>query len=65
MDNENTKNNQIDLKNSRGHKDGAGEREQRWDNKVIIIIAAMRWPCINVLGALYEPLHTNTAGQVS
>lgn len=29
MDNENTKNNQIDLKNSRGHKDGAGEREQR------------------------------------
>lgn len=41
MDNETTKNNQIDLKNSMGYVDGAGEREQRCDNKVIIIIAVM------------------------
>lgn len=28
-DNENTKSNEVNLKNSRGHIDGTGEREQR------------------------------------
>lgn len=45
---------------------GAGEEEQRWDNKVIIITAAMSWEPLmdgsNILGALYEPLHTKPEG---
>lgn len=50
MDNETTNNNQIDLKNSMGYVDGAGEREERWDNKVIIIIAVMSWGPITYWG---------------
>lgn len=50
MDNETTKSNPIDLKNSMGYIDSAGEREQRWDNKVIIIVAVMSWGPITYRG---------------
>lgn len=50
MDNKITKSNLIDLKNSMGYIDSAGEREQRWDNKVIIIIAVMGWGPITYRG---------------
>lgn len=40
IDKDNTKNKQLDLKNSSRGINGAGEREQGRDNKVITIIIA-------------------------
>lgn len=65
-DNENTKSNPLHLKNSSGGIDGAGEKEQRWDE---VVITAMSSEPIkyrsNILGALYELLHAKPEGQVS
>lgn len=45
---------------------GAGEQEQRWDNKVSIITAATSWESLmyrsKILGVLYELLHTKPEG---
>lgn len=43
IDKDNTKNKQLDLKNSSRGINGAGEREQGRDNKVITIIIATSW----------------------